>query len=113
MRGLTTKYLLRRAMADRLPASVLQGKKRGFNVPMPSWLAGGLRDFTRDVLGPARLRRQGLFEPAAVDRLVQDHLAKRADHSRAIWTLLVLSVWQDEMLRDLPPVSQRLAGASA
>jgi asparagine synthase (glutamine-hydrolysing) len=113
MRGLTTKYLLRKAMADRLPASVLQGKKRGFNVPMPAWLAGGLRDFTRDVLGPARLRRQGLFEPAAVERLVQDHLAKRADHSRAIWTLLVLSVWQDEMLRDLPPVSQRMAGASA
>ncbi len=113
MRGLTTKYLLRKAMAERLPASVLQGKKRGFNVPMPAWLSGGLRDFTRDVLGPARLRRQGLFEPAAVDRLVQDHLAKRADHSRAIWTLLVLSVWQDEMLRDLPPVSQRLAGAFA
>lgn len=112
LRGMTTKYLLRRAMADRLPAGVVNGKKRGFNVPMPSWLAGGLRDFTRDVLSPQRLRRQGLFRPAAVERLVSDHLARRRDHSRAIWTLLVLSMWQDEILRDMPPVPQRAAGAA-
>jgi asparagine synthase (glutamine-hydrolysing) len=112
LRGMTTKYLLRRAMADRLPPSVVNGKKRGFNVPMPSWLTGGLRDFTRDVLSPQRLRRQGLFKTPAVERLVSDHLARRLDHSRAIWTLLVLSVWQDEMLRDVPPAPQRMAAAS-
>jgi asparagine synthase (glutamine-hydrolysing) len=112
LRGMTTKYLLRRAMAARLPAPVVRGKKRGFNVPMPAWLAGGLRDFTRDTLAPQRLRRQGLFDPAAVERLVADHLTRRRDHSRAIWTLLVLSMWQDEVLRDVPPVPQRAAGAS-
>lgn len=112
LRGMTTKYLLRRAMADRLPAAVVRGKKRGFNVPMPAWLAGGLRDFTRDTLSPQRLRRQGLFRPAAVERLVADHLARRRDHSRAIWTLLVLSMWQDEILRAVPPVPQRVAGAA-
>jgi asparagine synthase (glutamine-hydrolysing) len=113
LRGMTTKYLLRRAMADRLPPSVVNGKKRGFNVPMPSWLAGGLRDFTRDVLSPQRLRRQGLFKPAAVERLVSDHLARRIDYSRAIWSLLVLSVWQDEMLRDVPPAPHRMVAASS
>ena len=112
LHGLTTKYLLRRAMATRLPAAVLNGKKRGFNVPMPAWLAGGLRDFTRDVLSPDRVRRQGLFRPAAVERLVRDHLSRRIDQSRAIWTLLVLSVWQDEILRDVPPVPERVAAAS-
>jgi asparagine synthase (glutamine-hydrolysing) len=99
-------------MADRLPAAVVNGKKRGFNVPMPSWLAGNLRDFTRDVLSPQRVRRQGLFKPAAVERLVADHLAKRRDFSRAIWTLLVLSVWQDEIVRDAPQHSARVAGAA-
>ena len=112
LRGLTSKYLLRRAMADRLPPAVVNGKKRGFNVPMPSWLAGTLRDFTRDVLAPQRIRRQGLFRPAAVERLVADHLARRGDFSRAIWTLLVLSVWQDEVLRAVPSASRRAAGAA-
>ena len=57
-------------MADRLPASVVGGKKRGFNVPMPAWLAGELREFMRDTLSPARVRAQGLFDPAAVERLM-------------------------------------------
>jgi asparagine synthase (glutamine-hydrolysing) len=112
LRGMTSKYLLRRAMADRLPPAIVNGKKRGFNVPMPSWLAGNLRDFTRDVLSPQRVRRQGLFKPAAIERLVADHLARRRDFSRAIWTLLVLSVWQDELLRDLPATPTRVAGAA-
>jgi asparagine synthase (glutamine-hydrolysing) len=111
LRGMTTKYLLRRAMAKRLPPAVLNGKKRGFNVPMPAWLAGGLREFTRDVLSPDRVRRQGLFQAGAVERLVNEHLTRRIDQSRAIWTLLVLSVWQDEILRDVPPAPERVAAA--
>ncbi|HLK10076.1 MAG TPA: asparagine synthase (glutamine-hydrolyzing) [Candidatus Binatia bacterium] len=109
LRGLTTKYLLRRAMAGRLPEAVTAGRKRGFNVPMPAWLAGDLRDFTRDLLAPSRLRRQGLLDPRAVERLLTEHAAKRADHSRAIWTLLVLSVWHDEVLHGVPPAARACA----
>jgi asparagine synthase (glutamine-hydrolysing) len=113
MKGLNTKWILRRVMRDRLPASVLRGKKRGFNVPMPAWLAGNLRDFTRDVLGADRIRRQGLFDAAAVQRLIDEHTRKVRDHSRAIWTLLVLSVWQDEVVGTATTAAQRAAAASA
>jgi asparagine synthase (glutamine-hydrolysing) len=113
LRGLTTKWVLRQAMKTRLPNEVLYGKKRGFNVPMPAWLAGGLKDFTRDVLAPSRVRRQGLFDPAAVERIVTEHVTRRVDHSRAIWTLLVLSVWYDEVLTAAQPPSARVAGVGA
>ncbi len=109
LRGLTTKYLLRRAMAGRLPEAVTAGRKRGFNVPMPAWLAGELRDFACDLLAPSRLRRQGLFDPRAVARLLAEHGARRADHSRAIWALLVLSVWHDEVLRGVRPAARACA----
>ncbi|MFN8545934.1 MAG: asparagine synthase (glutamine-hydrolyzing) [Candidatus Binatia bacterium] len=98
LRGMTTKYLLKRTMAGRLPAAVVRGKKRGFNVPMPAWLAGDLKDFVRDLLAPTRVRQQGLFDPTAVESLVHDHLAQRVDNSRAIWTLLVLAVWYEDVL---------------
>ncbi|HXJ35641.1 MAG TPA: asparagine synthase (glutamine-hydrolyzing) [Candidatus Eisenbacteria bacterium] len=111
LHGLTTKYLLKKAMASRLPASVVGGKKRGFNVPMPGWLAGELRDFTRDTLSPARVRAQGLFEPQAVTRLIDEHVRLAADHSRALWTLLVLSVWMDDVLGATGPAAARAAGA--
>ena len=99
LKGFTGKYLLRRAMRSRLPAAIADGKKKGFNVPIPSWITGGLRELTMDVLAPARLRQQGLLQPGAVAQLVQEHTALQADHSRAIWTLLMLSVWYDEVLR--------------
>jgi asparagine synthase (glutamine-hydrolysing) len=106
LRGLTTKHVLRRVMADRLPAEVLGGKKRGFNVPMPTWIAGGLRDFAHDTLSPERLKAQGLFDPRVVARLLDEHLTRRVDHSRSIWTLLVFAVWYDQTLAGArPPAS--------
>jgi asparagine synthase (glutamine-hydrolysing) len=103
LRGLTTKHVLRRAMAGRLPEPILSGAKKGFNVPMSAWLAGELRDFAHDLLAPTRLRRQGLLDPTAVGRLLDEHVTRRADRSHALWTLLVLSVWHDEVLHATRP----------
>jgi asparagine synthase (glutamine-hydrolysing) len=110
LRGMTTKYLLKRAMASRLPASVVGGKKRGFNVPMPQWLAGELREFMQDTLSPSRVRAHGLFDPAAVTRLMREHVGKERDHSRALWTLLVLAVWMDDVMGAARPAAVRVAG---
>ncbi len=99
LRGLTKKYILKRAMAGRVPAAVLSARKRGFNVPMPVWLARDLRDFVHDVLGEDRVRRAGFFQPAAVTALLRAHEERRADLSRNIWILLVFALWCDEYLR--------------
>ena len=98
LKGLTGKYLLRRAMRSRLPAPIVDGKKKGFNVPIPSWISGSLRELMMDLLSPARLRQQGLLQADVVAQLVQQHTQLQADHSRAIWTLLMLVVWYDEVL---------------
>jgi asparagine synthase (glutamine-hydrolysing) len=94
LHGLTTKYLLRRAVRDRLPRSVLRGGKRGFNVPLPGWLAGDLRSFVGDTLAPARIAAGGLFRPGVVARLVDEHVGRRADHSRNLWALIVFEHWR-------------------
>jgi asparagine synthase (glutamine-hydrolysing) len=108
LRRLRTKYVLRRAMEGRLPAAVVQQRKRGFNLPLAGWLAGELRDFVQDELTPTRLRRQGLFAPEAVERLVRAHVRREADHSRAIWALLFFVVWHDEIMH-----GARRAGSAA
>jgi asparagine synthase (glutamine-hydrolysing) len=99
LRRLRTKYMLRRAMTGRLPEPILRQRKLGFNLPIAGWLARDLRDFVGDVLAPARVRRQGLFDTHAVERLVREHTERRADHSRALWALLFLAVWQDEVVQ--------------
>jgi asparagine synthase (glutamine-hydrolysing) len=113
LHGLTTKYLLKRAMATRLPASVVGGKKRGFNVPMPGWLAGELREFMQDTLSPSRLRAQGIFDPAAVGRLMEQHVRREVDHSRALWTLLVFATWMDDVLGVGRQAAARAVGGAA
>lgn len=95
LRGFSKKWILKQALAKHVPASILQAKKRGFNVPVATWLRKELHDMTADVLSPTALRRVGLFEPSYVQRLIAEHDAMQADHSRPLWTLLVFMNWYD------------------
>jgi len=95
LRGLTGKWILRRAFRGRVPAAILRRRKSGFSVPIAAWLRHGLRPVARDLLHPARLRRQGLFRPERVGRLMDEHEAATADHGRALWALLMYQMWHD------------------
>ena len=92
-RGASGKYLLKRAMADLLPEEILRRRKMGFGVPLAAWLRGPLaRRLRETLLAPQSLRR-GYFRPAVVRRLVDEHVAGRADHAALLWALLVLEEW--------------------
>jgi asparagine synthase (glutamine-hydrolysing) len=98
--GAAKKRLLRRAVAPLLPRAIVRGSKRGFSIPAAAWLRGELEPFCREVLGADRLRRQGYLEPAAVERLIDEHVARRQDHSRPLWGLMSFSLWLDGLERD-------------
>jgi asparagine synthase (glutamine-hydrolysing) len=97
MKGLTTKVLLRRAVADRLPPQTAGGPKKGFNVPIPSWLVGPLRERLHDTLSPSRVAAAGFFRPEAVAELIRAHEARERDCSRDLWTLLMFQTWYDRL----------------
>jgi len=98
LRRWTTKYVLKRALAGRLPDAILSRRKQGFGVPLAQWLRGPLRPLLEDKLHPDRLRRVGLLAPDAVRRLVAEHLSARADHRKALWQLLVFELWREAYL---------------
>jgi asparagine synthase (glutamine-hydrolysing) len=98
LKGLCKKYLLKKAVAGIVPRSILTGRKRGFNVPLPSWLIGPLKPAVLDILSPRRIRESGFLDERRIGALIADHLQKRADHSRQIWGLLVLMLWREEFL---------------
>jgi asparagine synthase (glutamine-hydrolysing) len=95
LRRLSKKWILKRALANHVPPAILTAKKRGFNVPVASWLRGDLHDMVGDVLSPGALRRVGLFDPNYVQRLISEHDSMQTDHSRPLWTLLVFMNWYD------------------
>jgi asparagine synthase (glutamine-hydrolysing) len=95
VRGLSKKRLLRRAVAPLLPPEVVHGRKRGFSIPAAAWLRGDLAPFARETLSPETLRRQGVLRPEAVQGLLDDHVAGRADLSRQLWGLLAFTLWYE------------------
>ena len=86
-----SKYVLRSALAPYLPATVLRRKKMGFAVPLAAWLRGPLRGLVRNALAEPAFAQSGLFDMAAVRRLIDRHQGGRSDHSRAIWALFMLA----------------------
>jgi asparagine synthase (glutamine-hydrolysing) len=91
--GFTTKRILRDAIADVVPRSILTRPKAGFPVPFGRWLQGGWHVVARDVLMDRQARERDLLAPAAVERLLQ--AAARGVHGSAevVWSLVNLEVW--------------------
>src|SRR6185436_5517827 len=91
-RGGRGKVVLKRAVADLLPAEILKRRKHGFGVPLGRWFRGDLRPMVEDTLlaGPRLARRLRL---PAVRALFEEHRAGRADHGHRLWTLLTLELW--------------------
>jgi asparagine synthase (glutamine-hydrolysing) len=93
LQGVTTKYLLRTAMRGRLPDAIIDRAKKGFGVPVARWMREELAPAVRDELAEDKLRREGLFNPAAVRKLVDEHLQGRRDRRKQLWTLFVFERW--------------------
>jgi asparagine synthase (glutamine-hydrolysing) len=94
----TTKYIFRKAMHGILPREVLQQPKAGFAAPVDYWLAHDLKEMVDDLLSPTQLRQRGLFQPAAVQRLVDEQRSGRQDWSMQLWQFLTLELWMQTFL---------------
>src|SRR3989442_1278329 len=88
-----TKPILRRAARAVLPGRVTRPRKHGFGVPTGASLHGELRGILSDMLAPARLRRQGIFDARQVSALLDRHLRGTANHRKELWTLFMFQLW--------------------
>jgi asparagine synthase (glutamine-hydrolysing) len=91
------KLVFKRAMRGIVPAAIVNRPKSGFALPLDAWFRRELKEMLQDLLSPARLSRQGLFHPAAVEGLVREHLSGREDQGHPLFSLLLFQLWQDSM----------------
>ena len=92
-RGSQGKWVLKKAMEPYLPREVIYRPKTGFGAPLRRWMRHELRELLGDLLSEASLRRRGLFDPAAVQRLIADNDAGRVDASYTLLSLLCIEIW--------------------
>jgi len=93
VRGSAQKIVLRELMKDKLPASILNRKKTGFDVPAHDWFRGVLRPLLFDTLTPAAVGATGIFNFPAVESLIRAHSERRANVGYHLWGLLTLFLW--------------------
>ena len=93
LRRLTSKYILKKAMSDRLTSEISGRRKRGFNIPLARFMHRGLAPLMQSALEPERVRAGGLLRPEAVTALWRDHTERRRDNGRLLWNLMMLQLW--------------------
>jgi asparagine synthase (glutamine-hydrolysing) len=105
IRGLSGKQILKSAVKDLLPHSIVHRQKMGFPTPWEHWLAGPQFDDLEKMLLEPRTLERGLVQRDAVRRLFAEHRAARRDNGNRIWRLLNLEIWQRVFLDgELPPL---------
>ena len=89
LRGGSGKYILKQALAPALPAALLHRPKQGFATALGAPLRAQA-ERVRMKLHSTAMRDCGLFDPAAIDRMIDAHASGRSDHAQPLWLLLVM-----------------------
>lgn len=90
LRGGTGKWLMKRALASRLPREILHRRKMGFVTPVSAWFRGPLAKEAAAIAHGSALAQTGWFDSVAIARFAEAHRSGRADHGRLLWQLLML-----------------------
>jgi len=93
LKGLTTKYILKRALQGIVPEEIIQRKKHGFGVPVGRWFRDDLHDYVREALLSPQALQRGYFKEEVLRGLIDEHQKGQRDHTHRLWTLLTFEVW--------------------
>jgi asparagine synthase (glutamine-hydrolysing) len=96
-RGLSRKRLIGDALARHLPSELFRRPKMGFSAPIPAWLRGDLYELLTDTLLGSTSRSRGIVDAGTVERLISEHRSG-IEHTRGLWTLLMLELWYQEFV---------------
>ncbi len=92
LKGVTTKYIFKKAMEGSLPQDILYRPKRGFAVPLSRWFRGRLSPFMRDLLLSRKSVERGIFRKAYLERLIEMNDRGRPMDLQ-LWTLITFELW--------------------
>ncbi len=93
IRGLRQKYILKELMRGKLPQTVIDRKKTGFDIPTHDWFRGPLRRLLMDTLTTRAIEETGVFRAPAIESLIRDHMSRRVNAGYHLWGLMTLFLW--------------------
>jgi asparagine synthase (glutamine-hydrolysing) len=106
--GSRLKYLLKELMRDKLPRSILERRKEGFDIPAHDWFRGVLQPLLMDTLNRDTVEATGFFRWSAVEDVLRRHLDRRANLGYHLWGLLTLFLWMKRWKVQAPATSNSI-----
>jgi asparagine synthase (glutamine-hydrolysing) len=98
MKGIETKYILKRAMENFVPHEILYREKQGFGVPISEWINAQLRERIHSDLQDRVTLERGYFEKSYIQTILNEHSNRRRDHSYPLWLLWMLELWHRKFI---------------
>ena len=92
------KWLVRQVLYRHVPQNLVDRPKTGFGIPIDDWLRGPLKPWASDLLSPARLQSQNLFNAGRVTTRMAEHMSGRRNHGYWLWNVLMAQAWHDQWL---------------
>lgn len=96
LRNGQSKWLLRQVLYKHVPKALIERPKKGFGVPMATWLRGPLQEWAEELLDESRLQREGFFNPIAIRQKWNEHLSGQRNWQAQLWIVLMFQAWLDE-----------------
>lgn len=98
LNGLQTKYILKRAIKNKVPRKILKRRKKGFGVPVARMIKTDFKSLVNNYLDERRLKKEGFFNAYYVKNILDEHFKGSKDNRKQIWTLLMFQLWLDKHL---------------
>ncbi|HQS84670.1 MAG: asparagine synthase (glutamine-hydrolyzing) [Alphaproteobacteria bacterium 16-39-46] len=89
-----TKYPLRKILSKYVPSTLIDRPKKGFSIPLGTWLRGPLRDWAESLLSQNALSEDTLFKPEIIRSTWEDHLSGKANFEYKLWGILMFQQWR-------------------
>ena len=85
-KGFEGKYILKKLMENKLPNNIIYRPKKGFGIPLSSWIRNDLKTSIQETL----FEKDDLFDKGYIEKIFSEHQSKKANHRKLIWNLFVL-----------------------
>jgi asparagine synthase (glutamine-hydrolysing) len=100
IKGITHKYIHKKAIAKWLPPEIIGRQKRGFDTPIDRWFRSELTGYVREMLLSPDAACPIYFRAAAIEGLIREHVSGRQDNRRQLYTLLTFELWHRQFISE-------------
>jgi asparagine synthase (glutamine-hydrolysing) len=98
LKGMRLKHILKKALSKALPEKILKREKMGFGIPIHQWFRNELKGYSYDILMSDKAIKRSYFKKDAINKILDEHAAGKANNGARIWSLLFLELWHREFI---------------